>query len=206
MKAEPISHYIGKLHDRGIKAATLLGKGPTLDFHTPFAGEYVMGVNNVSPRKRCDAVVFSDSKLDRWSFDPAADLIRTAESKESHEGRGYYFERGARPGSPYNPAAIPRDLRLGSGTKALAILALAGVEHVTLWGFDGGVPQLGGLGYAKCLGDDELIGTPGKHAVEYGPNLLHVCYQPWSAIRLLEHGTARGTITLWEDLCQPPLG
>ena len=79
------------------------------------------------------------------------------------------------------------------------MLALAGVERVTCWGFDGGIPALGNrMGYANCLDGKSPVSHPGKNAVVYVKYMLQICGQPWSSITLLEHGTAEGMMTLWD--------
>jgi len=204
--ARPIGEWFQALRDAGVKAATLLGKGPSLDLYSPIDGAYVMGVNDVPTCQRCDAVIWIDRVFMAYEY-PGVDVIRMGDRRESQGGRGFYFEK-LRPDDLDNPAAIPRQIvpltperaatGIGIGSYALAMLAHAGVERVTLWGFDGGIPALGSMEYAKCLGGKSPVSVRGKNAVVIVQYMVQVCEQPWSSITLLEHGTEDGMMTLWE--------
>jgi len=209
--ARPIGEWFQVLRDAGVKAATLLGKGPSLDLYSPVEGAYVMGVNDVPLCQRCDAVFWVDGVFMQYDY-LGVDVIRRMDRRESQGGRGYYYEKW-RPDNPDSPAAVPRNLvprneernhtGIGVGSYALAMLALAGVERVTCWGFDGGIPALDNrMGYAECLGGKSPVSQPGKNSVVYVKYMIQVCEQPWSSITLLEHGTADGMMTLWEKPCQ----
>lgn len=184
--ALPISGYFEHVRGLGIKSATLLGKGPSLDWYTPTPGNYVMGINDVPKHYRCDAVVYVDKQYNEFPYPDDVTVLRPTDRANGQGGRGYAWHIWVQ-GNPETDDYL-RVTGEGTGTKALQILGMCGFTDIMLWGFEGMLASQ----HAECI-DVQPIG---KNYHNIGLAMRKAMELESSSIRRVRHGVPSGPVTI----------
>jgi len=187
-KALPISGWFEHVRGLGLTSATLLGKGPSLDWYKPVPGAFVMGINDVPTHHRCDCVVYVDKQYNEFEYPEGVTILRPADRENGQGGSGYAWHI-YQPGNPETDDYL-RPTGEGTGTKALQILGMAGFTDIMLWGFEGMLCTR----RADAFENQPL----GKNYHNIGLAMRKAMLIEGSSIQRVTHGVPPGPVTIME--------